>query len=311
MSRRFTNLPPLNSMAAFEAAGRHLNFSAAAKELGTTQPAISQQIGFLEADLGTPLFLRQHRGVALTAEGGRLLTAVTGGLRMIEDAAVAIRRDAGPKILKILTDFGFAAWWLMPRLGTLSTRMPDADVRILTAQQGVDFRREGVDVAVLFGARDHWPGCHVTPLFPEAVYPVCGRDYLTAANRPVDAADLRRMRLLHLGGGAASGGWLSWSDWFAARGEVLGPRNHDLTFNNYQLALQAALLGQGVALGWSPLIDDLVAGGALIRLDDRPLTSSRGYHLIEPLPQVAEPIVAHFRNWLMEERGRVIEDFHH
>jgi putative choline sulfate-utilization transcription factor len=302
MPRRFPGLPRLHLLATFEVAGRHLNFSAAAQELGTTQPAVSQQIGQLEAELGTALFHRFHRGVALTIAGAELFAAVGDGLAVINDASMAIRRRTGPKVLQVLTDFGFAAWWLMPRLGTLSERMPDVDVKILTSQQGNDLRREEADIGILFGRADQWPGCRTSLLFPEVVCPVAARD-LVPGGAATDPAELSQLRLLHLKQ-PFPGAWLSWPDWFEAQGVEMGKRTHDLTFNNYQLLLQAALLQQGVALGWRPLIDDMLRGGQLVRLAGDYRGDSRGYHLVEPNFRAEDPMVADFRLWLMEERDK-------
>ena len=66
-------LPPLNALRAFEAAGRRLNFRAAAEELGVTQGAVAQQVRSLEDRLGLPLFRRLPRGLALTPEGAAYL----------------------------------------------------------------------------------------------------------------------------------------------------------------------------------------------------------------------------------------------
>ncbi|MEI9986627.1 MAG: LysR substrate-binding domain-containing protein [Aliidongia sp.] len=297
-------MPPLNTLAIFEAAGRRLNFSEAAQELGTTQPAISQQIGALEADLGVALFRRLHRGVALTVAGAELLAAVGAGLAAIEDAAATIRRSAGPKILQVLTDFGFAAWWLMPRLGTLNEQMPDVEVRVQTAQHEVDLRREQVDVAVLFGDAGQWPDCRVTMLFPEEVHPVCTPDFRARQDGFSGPGDLARLRLLHVRD-AVPKRWLTWPDWFAAHGLEPGKRSQDMVFNNYQLVLQGALLGQGAALGWRPLIDDLLRGGHLELLDDAALRTARGYCLVEPMGRFDDPVVAQFRRWILDQRDTI------
>ena len=301
--RNPSRLPPLKTLAAFEAAGRHLNFSGAAQELGTTQPAVSQQVAALEADLGVALFRRLHRGVALTASGGELLAAVTSGLATIEDATIAIRRQAGPKTLQILTDFGFAAWWLMARLGALGEHMPGVEIRVLTAQHEIDLRREQVDVAVLFGDAARWPGHRVTLLFEEQVHPVCTPSFLARQGLAAGQADPAQLRLLHVRDPLPKR-WASWADWFAAQGQEIDKRPQDLRFDNYQLVLQATLLGQGVALGWRPLIDDLEAGGHLVLLAEQPLRTERGYHLIEPTARLGDPVVAQFRRWLLEERDR-------
>ncbi|WP_037446105.1 choline sulfate utilization transcriptional regulator [Skermanella stibiiresistens] len=300
--------PPLQPLAFFEAAGRHLNFSAAARELGVTQSAVSHQVAWLEADLGVPLFRRLHRGVALTSEGARLFEVVRRGLDEIDGALNAIRVGRGRRVLTVATDFGFAAWWLMPRLAELRERMPDLEVRIVTSQDAIDIRRESIDVAVAFGT-GVWPGCAARRLFPETVTPICGPGFRDRIGETADPDLLAGLPLLHLesSGGAA---WLSWRDWFAHHG-VSGrrPAGLDLTFNNYPLVLQAALMGQGVALGWSPLVDSLLRGGQLVALGQPLERADRGYFIVEAGDGAAvsgrgERNRDLFRNWILEEAAR-------
>src|SRR5438552_16723517 len=168
---KLRRLPPLQTLAFFEAAARHLNFTAAAQELGSSQPAVSQRIGLLEEDLGVPLFKREHRGVSLSADGVHLVEAVHESLGGIGDAVAKIRSRRTRQVLTVATDFGFAAYWLMPRLAALRELVPNLDVRIVTSQNEFDIRGEPVDVAIAFGP-GHWPGCAAQALFPEIVMPV-------------------------------------------------------------------------------------------------------------------------------------------
>ena len=301
MAGRFSRLPPLNALLVFEAAGRHLNFSAAAAELGMTQPAVSHQISLLEGRLAVTLFRRLHRGVVLTAAGAQLLDAVSQGLTTMHEGVAALRRGGAPKILHVITDYGFAAWWLIPRLGRWSERAPEVEVQLVTAQRQIDLRQAEADVAVWFGD-GAWRGRRIVQWFPETVYPVCSPEFARA--HPVaDALALREQRLLHVAQ-VDPPRWMSWTDWFGSQGVSMGKRTHDLTFNNYQLVLQAALLGQGVALGWRPLIDDLVLGRQLVCLAQTPLRTERGYYIVEPPGRGDDPVVADFHRWLMEERGQ-------
>lgn len=304
-------LPPLRTLLFFEAAGRLLSFSAAARELACTQSAVSHQIGWLEADLGTALFRRLHRGVALTPDGVRLYEATREALDGIGDAVTRIRDRHRPGVLNVATDFGFASGWLLPRLGALRQLLPELDVRIVTTQNAIDLRREAVDIAISFG-HGHWPGCEAELLFPERVLPVCSPAF-RASRAPFAAgaatgiaaspADLASLPLLHLESiGPAA--WLSWSDWFTLHGLPVPAGGHDLTFNNYPLVLQAALMGQGVALGWSPLTDELMRDGHLVALIDRPIQTERGYFLVVSSRRKPDERRDRFRRWVVEESRR-------
>jgi putative choline sulfate-utilization transcription factor len=290
-------LPPLQALVFFEAAARHQNFTAAAQELGATQPAVSQRVSWLEEDLGVALFKRQHRGVALTAEGLRLFEAVREGLSVIGDATAELRASRSQPVLTVATDFGFAAYWLMPRLSALRELVPDLDVRIVTSQSGFDIRKEPVDVAISFGAGP-WPGCEAEPLFPEVVRPVCSPAFAEQHGLTGQAAALSGLPLLHLEQPAPAR-WLSWPDWFALHGLPVSHGHHDLTFNNYPLVIQAAMIGQGVALGWSPLVDELLAAGQLLAAVAQPAQTERGYFLVWPKSARFTGALGVFRRWIL------------
>lgn len=295
-SPRFDRLPQLRSLAVFEAAARLGRFAAAATELGMTQAGVSQHIAQLEAELESPLFRRGHRGVTLTPIGERFRDTVVQALSSLQEGVATAHRGKGHRTIHILTDFGFAAWWLMPRLGRLSDLVAGVDVRVATTQSEPD-STDPFDIAVLFGAGD-WTGVQSRLLLPERIYPVCAPD-LAPLGTAIAPQELAAMRLLHLRH-TGRHRWFNWNDWFQAHDAELAPGRQDLTFNNYQLVLDAAMLGQGVALGWSPLIDDLVARGQLVRLAAEPLCSRRGYHLLAP-PGGGSVAARSVADWLIAE----------
>ncbi|PTB22067.1 LysR family transcriptional regulator [Trinickia symbiotica] len=289
-------LPPMQALSVFESAARLASFSAAARELDSTQPAISQRIVQLEADLGAPLFERGHRGVTLTPEGERLYEAVRQSFTTIRDAVADIRSRRAKGALTILTDAGFATYWLMPRLTGLRRSMPDLDVKVVTSQHAFDPRRDRADVAIAFGDGD-WSPCTATRLFPEQVIPVCSPAFRAAHSTLAAPADLRALPLLHVQPTEPER-WLDWNGWFNAYGIAAPPDEHGLTFNSYALVMHAALTHQGVALGWSPLVDDLIATGQLVALFDTPVTTPRGYFLVCPPARPEAPAAPAFRRWL-------------
>ncbi|MET0362509.1 MAG: LysR substrate-binding domain-containing protein [Sphingobium sp.] len=300
MSAGFGRLP-LKSLAVFEAAARHGKFSAAAEELFMTQAGVSQHIAQLEADLGIALFDRKHRGVALTSAGTHFQQSVEHGLRTLSDGVASARRFGNDPTVNILTDFGFAAWWLMPRIAALSDLMPDVEIRLVTTQSEIGGTSGDFDLGILFG-QSHWPGCDAQLLFREEVYPVCSPGYLGDRSAPLSPEEIAELRLLHLRGNAPQR-WFDWDDWFAGMNAQPPARHQELVFNNYQIVLQAVLLGQGAAIGWAPLIDELIENGSLVRLSDTPLSSDRGYHIVRPVRgsnhnPYAETIAA----WLTDQR---------
>ena len=234
----------------------------------------------MEESLGIPLFRRLHRGVVLTDEGRRMYETVRDSLDAIRVTTTQVSATRSHESLTLLTDFGFAKFWLMPRLPLLKARLPGLQLRILTSQSEFDPRSDQADLAILFGS-GLWSGCSSRLLFAERVVPVCSPALLARSGPLKRPAQLAALPLLHLEG-TESGRWLEWSDWFAAQG--LTPRHSvpNLGFNDYSLVIQAALAGEGIALGWAPLVDELMACGELVPAINLPLSTPRGYHLVAP-----------------------------
>lgn len=301
--RETRRLVPLHRLAVFEAAARHGSFSTAARELGMTQSAVSHQIADLEAELGVVLFQRVWRGVTTTEPGAFLFDAARRSLAELT-AAVEVARAMGRRSqLTVLTDFGFAAFWLMPRLALIRETMPDVDVRVITAQGAADLDTSLADVAVLFGT-ESWPRSDATRLVGENVVPVASPGFLAA--RPIRSiADLAGAPLLHLERPDANR-WLSWDEYLAACGAQDSGRDRhanrsELSFNNYMLVMQAAIAGQGVALGWRPLVDDLLRQGLVAEVPAPRITTERGYFLIAPARAARSATSAAFKGWMTEQ----------
>ena len=289
---------PLQHLALFAATARHLNFTLVADEFGTTQPAVSQRIAALEKDLGTPLFRRAHRGVTLSPEGAALYEAVRDHLAAIGSALERVRNRRNRAVLTVATDFAFAHFWLMPRLLAFQQMQPELDVRIVTSQNQFDIRAEPVDLAISFGD-GQWPGCDAERILPELVAPVCS-PALLAQHAVRGAADVMRMPLLHLESSGATR-WMDWQDWASAQGLTGVGEGHSLTVGNYPLAIQAAIAGRGVVLGWRPLVDDLLQGGQLVALPVAPLTTPRGYFLVSRHGRASVPALDSLREWIVRE----------
>lgn len=189
----------LDLFRVFEAAARQRSFTAAAVELGTTQPAISQQIKRLEEQLGTRLFDRIYRGIELTEAGSQLFEQVQAGLQSIDSGLSAITAQHQHEVLQVATDFAFAAYWLMPRLHRFHAANPQVDVSLVTSERSHNMLRTDIDVAVLFGdgrfkqGESHW-------LFNEEVFPVCSPLLLKERPLPLGAHSLLEFPLLHLKG---------------------------------------------------------------------------------------------------------------
>lgn len=298
MSRR---IPPLNAVRAFEAAARHLSFTHAADELNVTQAAISHQIKALELWLGLPLFRRLNRAVSLTEEGAAYLPAASQALDGLAGATARLVRAGDSRSLTVTTLDSFAAQWLMPRLKSFRTRHPEIDVRILPSDESVDFNRHDVDMAVRYGT-GHWPGLEVTQLMTEELFPVCSPELMRGPHPLRKPEDLVHHTLLHddLSFEHGDVDWLTWLRTVGADRVIDSARGP--FFSHSYLVIQAAIDGQGVALGRGVLVVDAMADGRLVRpFDSAGIPLEYAYYIAHPEGAMQLPSVAAFSNWLIEE----------
>lgn len=273
------SLPPLNALAVFEAAGRHLSFTRAAAELNIAQSAVSRHVANLEADVGVSLFVRSGNKLALTGSGRAMLGAVDAGLGRIRDTADMIRRrHRQEETLTIGCSYTMADSWLMPRFGALRAALPDTQLRILTSDAYIDFDTDDVDLSIRYGRASDWPSFQVRKLMDEVVFPVCAPELL--ARHPGLAEDRAEAwseaPLLHFT--LTSQGRIDWNEWYRALGIM--PPGQGPYFTTYPPMLVEALAGRGIALGWRGLVDAYLESGKLVRLTDRTITSDQAFFIV-------------------------------
>ncbi|OXY82631.1 choline sulfate utilization transcriptional regulator [Oceanimonas doudoroffii] len=296
---KLDQLPSLVTLLAFEAAARLGNFTLAAQELGSTQSAVSQQIRRLEGDLGASLFHRAHRGVTLTSAGETLLTAVLEGLHRLAEGVGAVQQSGQHSVINVATDYAFAAFWILPRLSGFREHYPNTEVRVVTSQQRNTPAQQEFDLAILFG-NGYFPGCISRQLFREQVLPVCSPTLLQNRGPVTHAEQLAQFPLLKLDTDYHLD-CFTWPRLFKTLGINGAPPEPAIAFNNYTLLLQAAIAGQGVAIGWTGLVDSLLDNGLLVPVLEQRFTSANGYHVVLPQRREVEPVVQCFADWLYHE----------
>jgi LysR family glycine cleavage system transcriptional activator len=302
MVRRFPGLGPLRT---FEAVARHLSFTKAADELGVTPGAVSVQVRAIEDQLQARLFRRTSRSVQLTGAGETMLRAAREALAIISDAVERIGPAAGRRTLTISVGMSFAAKWLVPHLDRFRSQYPDVDVRLDVTERVADFAREEVDVAIRFGS-GNYPGLRTDPLLAEEVFPVCSPRLLEGRYPLRQPADLQRHVLIHEDWRAEGDGWAGWPDWpmwlLAAGVEGVEPTK-GIRFKQTALVIQAAVEGQGVALGTTSLVADDLAARRLVRPFDLSLKASPrfAYYLVSPRATSERPLTMAFREWVLRE----------
>jgi len=288
-------LPSLNGLRAFEAAARHLSFTAAAAELNVTQTAISHQIKRLEEELGIPLFVRQNRALALTPQARDYLPGIRAAFNDLRLATDRLRRRDDDRVLTVSTLASLASKWLLPKLPAFQAAHPEIDVHITTSTSMVDFKSGEVDAAIRYG-RGRWAGLRADWLTADQLFPVCSPALLTGEHPLREPADLAHYTLLHSSAGYDD----DWRLWLTAAGLPADiSKQPGLTFDMIFMTLQAAIDGIGVAIGRTTYVEGDLAKGRLIKPFDISLPADAGFYLVAPETAAQTPKLVAFRDWLL------------
>jgi LysR family transcriptional regulator, glycine cleavage system transcriptional activator len=289
------------ALPSFAAAARWQSFTDAAEELGVTQAAVSHQVRELEEQLGVKLFLRTGRAVRLTAAGELLKKAVDGAF--IEIAQAMSQLKPTKPSLRVTSSPSFAAKWLVPRLDRFLEQVPDVDVFIDIQHRITELSNHDHHVAIMFGA-GHFPSHQVDRLGDEYVVPVCSPMLLKkGARQKRDPKELLRNTLLDVDWHSQGATWPNWETWLDAANLTDAPHGRTVRFVHSSLAIQAAIDGQGIALGDSTLVADDLSAGRLIKPFDLVLRGppQYAYFLVCRRGLAKGAIETLFRDWLLRE----------
>ncbi|WP_374655062.1 LysR substrate-binding domain-containing protein [Dongia sp.] len=290
-----TQLPPLNALVIFEAAGRLASFTKAARELNMTQAAVSYGMKQLERALGIALFRREHQRVRLTEDGRRYHQDVTLALEHIRRSTETLRRSQSGTHVTLSCSTAFASWWMLPRLALFRQDNPGIDLRLQTTDKDIDLGAEGVSLAIRRGD-GRYLGYDAMKMVDEAIIPICSPAYLERAGPIGAVADLKKQRLIHLDEPFRPRP--SWADYFRAMNVSAAPDAGGLHLNDYALVVGAALEGQGIALGWRHQTDHLVVRGLLTHPIERAWVTGLAFHIVWPHGVVLAAEAEIVRDWL-------------
>lgn len=289
-------LPPLDAIRGFVAVARRMSITLAAKDLCLTQSAVSRQIQSLEEHLGTPLLIRKHRAIALTAEGEQLLHLASPWLDRLSEFSESLRQGSHMRPVTITALISVAALWILPRLGAFQDSHPNIDVRVSANNRVINLKQESFDLAIRYARAGEVPVGAIR-LFGEKVLPVASPKVAARAFKSPDA--LLGEVLLEFDEMARP--WLQWSDWLTATGLPHAKPKAYLHLNQYDQVIQAAIEGHGVALGRVALVLPMLKDGRLVALADNGFgNSDYAYWLIDESPSPRSE-VQEFRNWIIKE----------
>lgn len=301
-------LPSLNALRAFEAVCRHLNYAHAAAELRVTPAAVKQLVQKLEDALGTPLVKRSGRGLALTRDGLAGVEGLSGGFAQISTAVGRMRAQSRRQRLIVSAEPSFATAWLVPRLSRFRQAHEEIDVLIDSSLRIVDLGNGEADVAIRFGAASD-RRLITRRLFDERICALCSPSLVSGAPQLRKLDDLRYATLLHwdtsdLTWATSTRDWMDWQSWLARAGMTDVSLERQIVFGDYNLALQAAIAGQGLVLGSHPILRDIIDAKLLVDPFGVMLDTSIGYDLVMTREARERPQVRNFADWIASETGQ-------
>ncbi|WP_461470045.1 LysR family transcriptional regulator [Pararhodobacter sp.] len=264
------DLPSLASLRAFEALARHRSLSAAARELNVTHAAVSQHLRGLQTHFDTVLARREGQGMVLTEAGEDLAKALTDGFTCIAEGAAALRARTQKRPVVVALTPSFAEAWLMPRIGGFWSAHPEVDIRLAPSTQLVDLRRDGVDIAIRFGA-GQWEGLVAEPLNLSRFVVIAAPGFTRARS----LADLGRLTAHDWFFSQASAEQRVWGRAIGVDFDTLGARE----MANNGLVVSAVRAGLGLSIQARPLVQPDLASGQLVALHEGH-AEGLGYYLV-------------------------------
>jgi LysR family glycine cleavage system transcriptional activator len=290
-------LPNLNYLIALEASARLGSFRAAADEMHLTQGAVAQQVRALEAQMATPLFERQARGLKTTPAGSEYVDRIRLAFGIIEEATWDLihAEPSAMYRLTLSTTPSFASRWLIPRLPRLADIHPDIALMIDASNALRPLQGPGrVDLAIRW-ARPPFPGTASRLLMHGRLVPVCS-PAVFANNHFDDAEELATAPLI-------SDGYSSWGLWFESFGQARTAAAGGPTFSQTSLAIDAAEQGLGVALVPKLLIEDALCKGSLVLAAPAvcQLDVGAGFYLLTGHTAPPQSPIARVIDWLIAE----------
>ncbi|MFA5120953.1 LysR substrate-binding domain-containing protein [Zavarzinia sp.] len=291
-------LPSLNAVRCFAVAGRCLNFTVAAAELGVTQGAVSRQIQALEQELGLPLFLREGRSLSLTPAGELYHREVSEAIARIGAASRAARRSVESGVLSISAVPTFAMRWLIPRLPVFQAAHPGIFVDVTAGDGPPDLDFGGYHLAIRFGEPPFGDAAALR-LMSEEVGAVCAPALLPEGRPFAAAAELMRHPLLNHTTRPEA-----WPDFLALAGLAPPPPSNAPSFEHFFMLSEAAAAGMGIALVPLFLVRDELAAGRLVQALPLTMKPRKAYYLLHGKPAGQMRMVQMFKDWIRRAAAR-------
>lgn len=308
MRKLLKKIDSVHHLIAFLESSQRGSFTEAAKALNVSQPAISQSVRKLEKALGVELFHRSHRKIRLTEAGEKLNHGVADGFRRINEAVNLVESQLPGKYVTLSVSSAFANYWMVPRLADFHHKFPNIDLRLQTTDKDIDINSEGLSLGIRRG-RSQFSGYDSAVIANEILRPILSPGFAQRHRIVPDINALAILPKIHLEEPYRPRP--NWTEWLKAKSTKATDlprtdRSGGLRLNDYALVVQAAMAGEGIAIGWEHIVAPLVQQGLLQYFGDHKWETGAQFHLIwsqsRPLSRDAITV----RDWIIETASKLL-----
>ena len=295
MEKPVSQLPSLKSLRVFEEVAQSGNVARAAEKLNIPPSAASHQLAKLEKELGSILFHRSAKGVALTLAGERYLAEIRPLILSLTQATARLRNEKDRSALRIHCAPSFGLLWLLPRIHQFREAHPDIQVSLSCSYENLSFSRDNIDIAVRHGFPE-WKAFEIKTIRHEKMSVLASPDYLDKYRlRMPDELNNHALIL-------SESPLIQWPQWFATQQLPQPTQEWLFRFDRSYMSLEAAMLGHGLIFESELLAADYLRSGKLIRVFDEAMSLPvSAHHLVYPRGYAQFPRVSYFLQWIQAQ----------
>ncbi len=295
-----STLPPLRAMNAFESFGRLGSVSAAARELGVTPGAISQQIKLLEEHLQMPLIVKDGRRASLAPRAKAYHAVVSSGFEKLKQAQDLLSQQVVDLDVHISGLPTLLLKWLNPRLHRFEARFGEVSIRLEATHIEPDPEFLDHMFRLTYGtAANVFP--HTRALFRDSCFPVCSPGFLKDRPDALDPENIANLPWIDIDWGREYSTVPRLSHWLAAQG-LPEPSQKPLSVHSLSSsALEAAASGQGVALAQASFASGDIELGRLVRMSEHTVTMPHPYFICWGGQMMESEKSRNFLAWVLSE----------
>lgn len=285
------------SILAFHLAAQENSFTKAADTLNVSQPAISHGVRQLEERLGVELFERNPQGVILTEMGEKLARRIQRGLAEIQLGLEEALSHTQPEKITLLVSTSVASHWLMPRIARFKQLYPEVQLHCITQDTDQGLQESRFDLCIPLGLAPE-TGFQRWQFAEEVLTPVCSPEF-AYKHQLHNLSAINDIPLIHLEERYNSR--YNWQHFFDDCNLSPHSSRGDETYNDYSIVLQAAMEGQGLALGWQHIVGPLIQQGKLVAPFEQQIATNQPFHIIAPEHKPLNPNTKALLDWLLKE----------